>query len=168
MKALQVLTVLVLLLTLCHAIQTEYFVKPNENTPCPGLPCHTFSHFLESTTQYSASNTKISFLPGVHFVEKVSVLQFVKVSNLTLAGYMSISHAAKNAKIVCLKPATLVFWKIVNLVIKNLSIIYCGYPLLNDGKGSSAALRMVEIISLKISSISVENSTGYGIMGGHF
>ena len=46
MKALQVLAVLVTLLTLCHAIQTEYFVRPNDSTPCPGLPCDTFSHFL--------------------------------------------------------------------------------------------------------------------------
>ena len=98
MKALQVLAVLVSLLILCHTIQTEYFVRPNDSTPCPGLPCHTFSHFLESTTQYFASNTKISFLAGVHLVEKVSMLLIVKVSNFTLAGYMSSSHAAKSAK----------------------------------------------------------------------
>jgi len=98
-------------------------------------------------------------------VEKVSMLLIVKVSNFTLAGYMSNSHAPKNAKIVCMKPATLVFFKVVNLVIKNLSIIYCGYPFLNNGEDSSVALRIMEIISLTISSISVENSTGYGIMG---
>jgi len=74
MKALQVLAVLVSLLTLCHAIQTEYFVRPNESTPCPGLPCHTLSHYLESTTQYFASNTRVSFLPGVHEIDKPSVL----------------------------------------------------------------------------------------------
>ena len=93
-EALQILhvTVLVSLLTLCHTIQSEYFVRSNDRTPCPGLPCHTFSHLLESTTKYFASNTKISFLPGVHLVEKVSVLHIVKVSNLTLAGYTIISN----------------------------------------------------------------------------
>jgi len=39
MKALQVLAVLVTLLTLCHAIQTDYFARPNDSTPCPRLPC---------------------------------------------------------------------------------------------------------------------------------
>ena len=83
-------------------------------------------------------------------VEKVSVLLIAKVSNLTLAGYMSNSHAPKNAKIVCMKPATLVFFKIVNLVIKNLSIIYCGYPFLNNGehwifRGSQLSYRAYKV-----------------------
>ena len=164
---MQVLAVLVTLLTLCHAIQTEYFVKPNDSTPCPGLPCHTLSQYihLQSVTQYRyfASNARISFLPGVHEVGKVSELYIENVSNLTLAGYnVSSSHAASSAKIVCMKPATLVFSKVVNFVIQYLSIIYCGYPLLD---GLSAAVYMIDITSLKLLSISVENSTGYGLLG---
>ena len=116
MKMLWVLAILVTPLTLSYAIQTEYFVKPDNSTPCPGLPCHTLSHYLESTTQYFASNTRISFLPGVHEVDKLPVLDIKNVSNLTLAGYnASNSHAANGAKIVCMKPATLLFWKVVNL-----------------------------------------------------
>ena len=141
MKALQVLAVLVTLLTLCHAIQTEYFVKPNDSTPCPEPLCHTLSHYLAilslsasgnntisltNTTQYT-SNTKISFLPGVHKIGTVSVLYIANVTNFTLAGYnVSISHAAK---IVCTKPATLMFSSIENLVMINLSIVYCGSPI---------------------------------------
>ena len=157
MKALQVPAVLVTLLTLCHAIQIEYFVKPNNSTRCPGLPCHTLFHYLESTTQYFASNTRISFLPGVHEVGNDSVMYIGMVSNLTLAGYnVSSSHAASSAKIVCMKPATLIFSKVVNLVIQYLSIIYCGYPFLD---GLSAAVYMIDITSLKLLSFSVENST---------
>ena len=52
-RAMQVvLAVLVTLLTLGHAIQTEYFVAPNESTPCPAQPCHTLFHYLENTTHY--------------------------------------------------------------------------------------------------------------------
>jgi len=160
MKALQVLAVLVMLLTLCHAIQTEYFVKPNESTPCPGLPCHTLSHYLESTTQYFASNTRISFLPGVHEIDKVSVLYIKNVSNFIITGYnVSSMHAAK---VVCKRPAILAFFNIVNLVIKHLSIVYCGYPLEFE---ESVAVYLVDITSLKLLHISVENSTGYGLMG---
>ena len=61
METLQVLTVMVKLLTLCHAIQTEYFVKPDESTPCPGLPCHSLSHYiyLQNITQYKYFESNI-------------------------------------------------------------------------------------------------------------
>jgi len=160
MKTLQILAVLVTLLTLCHANQTEYFVKPNDNVPCPGLPCHTLSHYMDNTTLYFASNTRISLLPGVHEADKSPGLHIENVSNFIVAGYnVSSSHAAK---VVCMKPATLVFFKVVNLVIKQLSIIHCGYPF---EYGQSAAVHLVDIISLNLSNVSVENSTGYGIMG---
>jgi len=180
MKALQILTVLVSLLTVCHTIQTEYFVRPNDSTPCPEPLCHTLSHHLAivslsasgnntislvNTPQYT-SNTKISFLPGVHKIDTVSVLHFANVTNLTLAGYnVSTSYAAK---IVCIKPAALMFKSIVNLVIKHLSIIYCGSPLIrlqDREKCSSGAVFLQNITSLILSEISVENSTGYGIIG---
>ena len=38
---------LVTLLT-CHANQTEYFAKPNDRVLCPGLPCHTLSHYMDN------------------------------------------------------------------------------------------------------------------------
>ena len=182
MKALQLLFVLVSLLTLCHTIQTEYFVRPNDSTPCTEPLCHTLSHYLailslsasgNSTkilvnTTYT-SNTKISFLPGVHKIDTLSVLYIENVTNLTLAGYnVSTSHAAK---IVCIKPASLMFSSIVNLVVKHLSIIYCGSPIFKlnhhdaEEKGISVAVHFQNITSLILSEISVENSTGYGIMG---
>jgi len=135
MKMLWILAILVTPLTLSYAIQTEYFVKPDNSTPCPGLPCHTLSHYLESTTQYFASNTRISFLPGVPEVDKVSVLDIKNVSNLTLAGYNVLrSHAAK---IACRRPAVLKFRNIVNLVIMHLSIVYCGYLDITEWSGAN-------------------------------
>ena len=169
MKALQVVTVLVTFLMLGHAVQTEYFVTPNEDTPCPALPCHTLSHYLENTTRYFTSNTRISFLDGVHEINKSGVFNIKNVSNLTLTGYnVSSSHAAK---ITCRKPASLRFENIVNLVVSHLSVLSCGYPFmqLNDDKGNSTSVAMVlrYITSLKLSHISVENSTGFGVFGGN-
>ena len=165
MKALQVVTVLVTFLMLGHAVQTEYFVTPNEDTPCPALPCHTLSHYLENTTRYFTSNTRISFLHGVHEINKSGVFHVKDVSNLTLTGYnVSSSHTA----IVCMQPASLSFENMKNLVVKHLSIIYCGYPILsinNGARAASAAVLLEDIISLKLLDISVENSTGYGVMG---
>ena len=163
-KVLQKVAVLVTLQTLGHAIQTGYFVTPNESTLCPGFPCHTLSHYLKNTTQYFTSNTRLSFLHGVHKVNKSGQLWFKIVSNLTLTGYIvSSSHAAKT---ICIKPAVLTFRNVANLAMKHLSILYCGYPILVcKNKFASVALFLMNITSLKLSDISVENSTGYGLFG---
>ena len=128
MKPLQTAAILVTLLTLGHAFQTEYFVKPNESTRCPTLPCHTLSYYLENTTRYFTSNTGINFLQGVHEINKSGVLLIQNVFNLTLTRYkMTGSNAAK---IICMQPATLRFYNMANLVINHLSVLYCGYPVL--------------------------------------
>ena len=117
---------------------------------------------LANTTQYTF-NTKISFLPGFHTIDTMSILY---IANITLAGYnVSTSHAAK---IVCVYPATLIFSNIVNLVMKHLSIVYCGSPIFklrHEEEFSSIAVFFTNIISLVMSEISVQNSTGYGIVG---
>ena len=159
--------VLLPLLMVGHGIQIEYFVAPNGDTPCPAFPCHTLSHYLENTTQYFTSNTRISFMHGVHEINKSGAFFIKNVTNLTLTGFnVSSSHAAK---IVCSQPAVLVFRNIVNLVLKHFTILYCGYPLLTFYKpprpATSAAVLLWNITSLKLSDISVENSTGIGLAG---
>ena len=118
MKGLQTVAVLVTLLILGHAIQTEYFVKPNESAQCPAPRCHTLSHYLENTTRYFTSNTRITFLQGVHEIDKSGVLLIQNVSSLTLTGYN-----ASGSKIICKQPAILRFNHMINLVISNQSII---------------------------------------------
>ena len=164
MRTMQVVAVLVTLLMVGHPILTEYFVTPNESTPCPAQPCHTLSHYLENTTHYFTSNTRISFLHGLHKIK--NVLWVKGVSNLTLTGYnVSSSHAVN---IICLKPAFLGFRSILNLVVKYLSILYCGYPIVPfeiEKEPSSVAVLLLDINSLTLTHISVENSTGYGVVG---
>ena len=84
MKPLQTVAILVTLLIFGHAIPTEHFVKPNESTRCPTLPCHTLSYYLENTTRYFTSNTRITFLQGVHEINKSGVLLIQNVSTSVL------------------------------------------------------------------------------------
>ena len=163
MKPLMVLAVLVTLLIFGHAFQTEYFVKPNESTSCPALPCHTLSHYLENTTWYFTSKTRISFLHGIHKINKSGKLLIKNAFNLTLTGY---NVSSSNAAIVCMQPASLKFESMENLVMKHLSIIYCGYPILSlDNDTASVAVFFEDIILLTLSNFSVENSTGFGVFG---
>ena len=147
METLQVVAILVTLLMLGHAIHTEYFVTPSKGTPCPAQPCHTLSHYLENTTQYFTSNTRISFLRGVHKINKCGVFHIKQVFNLVLTKYnASSSHTAM---IICMKPATLRFENIANLVVKHLSMLYCGYPVVHlntkDKIRSSVAVALMHI-----------------------
>ena len=165
MKALQLIAVLVALPMLGHGIQTEYFVKSNESTPCPTLSCHTLSHYLRNTEHYFTSNTRISFLHDIHNINQSGKFLVKNVFNLTLTGY---NVSSSNAVIVCMQPASLKFETMENLVMKHLSIIYCGYliPLLDYGTNTaSVAVFFEEIIVLKLSNFSVENSTGFGVFG---
>ena len=53
-------------------------------------------------------------------------------------------------------------------MVKHLSILYCGYPIVPfqfEKELSSVAVLLLDINSLTLSHISVENSTGYGVMG---
>ena len=152
MRALQVVAVLLALLMVGHAIHIEYFVAPSKGTPCPALPCHTLSYYLENTTQYFTSNTRISFLHGVHEINKSGVFLIKNVTNLTLIGFnVSSSHAAK---IICTQPAVLVFRNIVNLELKHFAVLYCGYPFLTfydpPSPAISAAVFLWNITSLKL------------------
>ena len=167
MRALQVVAVLLPLLMVGHAIQIEYFVAPSGDTPCPALRCHTLSYYLENTTQYFTSNTRISFMHGVHEINKSGIFLIKNVINLTLTGFnVSSSHTAK---IICTQPAVLEFQNIVNLELKHFTVLYCGYSLLTfyntPSPDTSVAVFLWNITSLKLSDISVENCTGIGLVG---
>lgn len=97
MKALQVLAVLVTLQTLGYA-----------------LHCHaTLSNLLSGENQ--TSNSRMSFLHGVHKINKYRVL-FI---SLTPTAYSS--HPTK---IICIKPTVLAF-QAVNLVTLLDNPVYC-------------------------------------------
>ena len=69
---------------------------------------------------------------------------------------------------IYLKLAFLGFSSILNLVVKHLSILYCGYPIVPfqfEKELSSVAVLLLDINSLTLSHISVENSTGCAVVG---
>ena len=87
MKSLLVVAVLVTILTLS-----------------PALPCHTLSHYLENTTKYFTSNTRISFLHGMHKINKSGMLHIQDDSSLTLTG----NNVSSKSACTCLTPASLI------------------------------------------------------------
>ena len=102
-------------------------------------------------TPQGTSNTRISFLNGVHDINKSGVLLIKKFSTSLLLDTMCLAQILQKPR---LQPAILRFNKITNLVINHLSVLYCGYPVLQFVNGkelSSAALYFLNIFSLKLS-----------------
>jgi len=106
-----------------------------------------------TTTQYFASNTRISFLPGVHKIDRVSVFYIKMFQMLPLLDTMCPAHMLQPVQRLYTHDQKLeYFFIIVNLVMMHLSIVYCGSPvyLAKDGREIIAAVYMKDIISLKL------------------
>ena len=67
-------TLLLLLLSLGSPLllpagaATVLYVKPTEETPCPGEPCHTLDEYAQNSTQYFVSDATMKFLRGTHIL----------------------------------------------------------------------------------------------------
>ena len=106
------------------------------------------------------------FLPGVHEVAASDgFIVISNASNITLTGNMSW--------LVCTAPTVFVFMNVSHILIENLSFFYCGHPIgqysndeiVTSSPETHAALLMLHIHSLHLFNVSVENSTGYGLLG---
>ena len=160
------LGVIVALCTSCSA--TLYHILPTAGTTddCPAQPCHNLSYYVQNVSHYFISNTTIKFLPGLHEVAASDgFIVISNASNITLTGNMS--------RLVCTAPTVFVFTNVSNILMENLSFFYCGHPIgqysndeiVTSSPETHAALLLLHIHSLHLFNVSVENSTGYGLLG---
>ena len=63
------------------------YVKPTEDTTCPGEPCHTLDEYAQNASQYFISDTSVEFLPGTHNLSRP----------LNISGVNNLSLVARNA-----------------------------------------------------------------------
>ena len=142
------------------------FVKPTNDTSCPQQPCHTLEHYAQSWQFYLTSNTVVQFLPGEHVLEgDWNVLSVENVSNLTLIGSdivvynnspLSIPVAA--SRVICRRGNTLFgFSNVSELFIARLTFSECG--------GEMVTLILSEVTNLVFDSVTIQNSTGAGLVG---
>ena len=90
------------------------------------MPCNLMPHSLPLSGEHHTV-LHIQYQNKLLGVYKSRVFHIKQVFNLILTKYnASSSHTAM---IICMKPAPLRFENIVNLVVKHLSMLYCGYPV---------------------------------------
>ena len=167
---------------------TTYYVTPNASTtPCSDHdPCYEFKTYYQNSSYYFQSNTQFIFLPGVHVFDLGGLLSVRDIDNISLVGSDNltlhtvaekvkeygfdsydeddvITYFESSTKIKCSNQSGFVFSKISNLAIANLSMVSCGqYSSLTS---FTAALHMFNIINLSMEGVSIQNSSGYGMLG---
>ena len=103
---------------------TIHYVKPTEDTKCPGEPCHTLDWYVNETHHreyFPYNNTIMKFLPGTHNLSEV--FHFHGATNLTLE---AIDSTVNETLIFCSDiPRSLNFIYGSQISIKGLSIVNC-------------------------------------------
>ena len=167
--------ILPLLLLLAEPLHTKgdlYYVKPNDyNKTCPGEPCETLSHYVTNVSEYFRSDRTFQFISGHHLL--AHNLEVGGIQNLTLIGDEHflpglLDLPAPSSQIHCNGSVGLGFHAIRKLSIRNLLFSGCGRVLESDSH-VRAALALGgagngSIFDVNISRITVQNSTGYGLL----
>ena len=98
---------------------TVLYVKPTEDTPCPGASCHTLDEYVQNASQYFVSDTSVKFLPGTH-----SLSQPLNISGVNNLSWVA-RNAARNETIIRLSEP-LQFINVSNLTLLDSTLVF-GY-----------------------------------------
>ena len=186
------LLISILLLQLLHlSLQVQssavHYVKAEGgDEPCPTATpstslCQRLDFYMANASFYFASNTTLYFLTGEHVMLQSMVA--VSVSNLTLQGLGSIDHdeygVLPSTVISCSGPHSLVLLHSSDITVTGLTIKDCGGFLDVTNMdilqqyfdflslyyfNSPLALGFIEVVGLDITEVSIQNSTGYGLL----
>ena len=128
-------------------------MKPTEDTPYPGAPCHTLDEYAQNASQYLVSDTSVEFLPGTHNLSQP--LNISSVNNLSWVA----RNAARNETIIWLSEP-LQFTNVSNLTLLDSTLVF--------GYNNRTFLVFESVLHLKVSCIIFQNvnckRTGPGII----
>ena len=175
-----------MLFNMAEGMSTMY-VTPNVTTnQCPGTPCLELNTYVHNVSSYFLSTSEFIFLPGTHFLDSnVMVankdnLQMIGSPNLTQYpisvkvqeyGFDSydednnVTYLESSTNITCTSynNTGFVFVNVTNLTIINITFVNCGVYF--NLTGQSAGIHMVKVHNLQMEGVSIQNSTGYGLLG---
>ena len=150
---------------------TTLYIRPENppNTTCPGLPCETLDYYANVS---HVNNTQFIFLSGVHKLRTNFTL--CNLLSIQLVGSDTEEHIYNSAyttpQVHCnaTSSAGFIFQNVSSLTIKNLSIVYCGQMIpktvYNVSLPVQAAVAMKQVSTLTMHSVTVQNSSGYGLV----
>ena len=154
-----------------------YYVK-SQDEDCAlmnNCTCKDLETYLSNVSHYFRNNTTFAFLPGKHILKSKNI-SITNVKNLKLTGDNSLSQLVSNScksqlqpQIMCSGEAGFIFKNIRNLELSDLLFSNCGQPVPPDLYTHNfglayAALGFNSIQNLQLKSITVHNSSGYGVL----
>ena len=163
-----------------------YYVTPNVSM-CTNItaPCQEFKTYFNNIS-YFQSKTEFIFLSGVHLFDLGRVLSVQDIMDIRLVGshYVTQRSVAENVKeygfdpygddnnttylqsstiILCTNLSGLLFSNVTNLTLANLTILNCGEH--SSVTSRIASIHIFSVHNLYMEGMSVQNSTGYGLVG---
>ena len=113
------LTLLVVLYARSQAASEVYYITTNSTDSCTMQPCLTLSQFAANSSHYLHFNTTLVFLPGTHYLSKVSL-------TLTNVDEFVMMSENSTAQIECISNSHIHFSQSQCIHITNLEFIGCG------------------------------------------
>ena len=152
------------------------FVKPDENTTCPGQTCYTLKYCAYYSNQCFASNSTVYFLAGEHVLELKNYSQYQPLyqyviirdkANLRLVGEGAPStdlfQSEPFSRITCITQVSFYFYNIMNLSMVNLAFINCG-AIPPTPAALRGAIILDSITDVSIFNTLVEQSSAFGLI----
>ncbi|KAL5493879.1 hypothetical protein EMCRGX_G015113 [Ephydatia muelleri] len=163
------------------------YVTPNVTTTiCPGTPCFELNTYVRNSSSYFSSDAVFIFLPGTHVLDSIVMvankdnIQMIGSSNLTQYSISakvleyhfdaydkdsSVTYQESSTEVLCTgyNNTGFVFSNITNLSLINITFVSCGtYSNLTD---KIAGIHTINTYNLVMEGMSIQNSTGYGLLG---
>ena len=180
-QSLITLAVLAATLLECCASDVHY-ITPSHTVGCASSePCFTLDEYtsVDAVERFN-DNTEVQFMPGVHYLSGGTQHVLIRDRfNITLTGVSSSSN--ETVDIVCSNDTGFLFMNISELTISNLAFTFCGvqvepqllYEILFNQTRTffifspleMIAVGFVNVFSLQMSNVVIQNSTGFGVLG---
>ena len=149
----------------------HYYVTANNRSDCPSFShCRTLSEYIQQKDDIFVSHTTVEFLPGLHDMNNTGLTPIASVKNLTLIGSNSFmespdGYSYSDSVVFCTNYSGFFFLHVTQLKIMNITFTHCGAMPPLPYLTSYIALGFMEITSLVLSRVTVEDSIGSGLYG---
>ena len=162
------------------ATAETFYVMSSSTTGCPKKPCYTLTDVVQNPSQFFASNTVITFLPGNHHtnIRRNLTVLIKDVRNISLIGSDPTNNDSKSV-ILCTGSLGFAFVNVSTLKLVNLHFYFCGAYFPSNFTVEENILQswyfkkyifkttfyFLQIYKVIISEVVISNSTGAGLLG---